>query len=285
MTICSTSSAGCFWRYLAVRVKNADGRTHCQKPPISVGNQPQPRDNGSGAVMRKKPKTELVARDADRARNLVFATNIQRLMRDHGLTTRDLGSAIGMSHQGISQWLGAQNGPSNRRLAQVANFFGVTVNQLIAAPVIDPFTGGGSVSGAREMLSLKLMEDKLADAGKAHERPRLEDKSAILLAWPEPQIPIAHNASDQSEIVVIKVRDNALEPILRAGDYVFIDIGCWTVPTPGIYLLVIAGHPAWRRCHPLVGEQVLVTDNAVRQEVSVSDLVVIGRAIRWLTGP
>jgi transcriptional regulator with XRE-family HTH domain len=235
--------------------------------------------------MGRKPKAELVARDADRARKSDFAMNLQCLMRERGLTTRDLGNAIGMSHQGISQWLGAQNGPSNRRLAQLANFFGVLANQLIAAPVIDPFTGGGSVSGVSEMLSLKLMEDKLADAGEAHERPRLEDESAIFLAWPEQQIPIAHNVSDQSEIAVIKVRDNALEPALRAGDYVFVDIGCWTVFTSGIYLLVIAGQPAWRRCHPLVGEQVLVTDHAIQQEVSVGDLVVIGRAIRWLTGP
>ena len=78
-----------------------------------------------------------MARDAERARNFAFAANLRRLMCEHGLTTRDLGSAIGMSHQGISQWLSAQNGPSNRRLAQLANFFGVSVGRFLSAPVGD----------------------------------------------------------------------------------------------------------------------------------------------------
>jgi hypothetical protein len=189
-----------------------------------------------------------------------------------------------MSHQAISQWLGAQNGPSNRRLAQVANFFGVNVSELIAARAAAS-DAGASASAASDALSLKLTEGKLANAAGEHEHPRLDDKSVILVAWPERQIPIAHYASSQSEIVIVQVRDNALEPVLRAGDYVFVDVGCRTVPTPGIYLVVVGGHPAWRRCHPLVGEQVLVIDNAIKQEVSVRDLAVIGRAIRWLTGP
>jgi transcriptional regulator with XRE-family HTH domain len=236
--------------------------------------------------MDRKPKTDLIARDADRARNLVFATNLRRLMGERGLTTRDIGNAVGMSHQGVSQWLGAQNGPSNRRLAQIANFFGVNVTQLIATPVTDVGHDARDLAeGLNEALPIKLVEDKLTAANTEHERPQLDEQAAVMVAWPEGQIPIAHKASDRSSIVVIRVRDNALEPVLRADDYVFVDTGHQTVSMPGIYLLAIGGRPAYRRCHPLVGERVLVTDNTVKQEVSVSELVVIGRAIRWLTGP
>jgi transcriptional regulator with XRE-family HTH domain len=227
----------------------------------------------------RKPKVEIAARDAERARNLVFATNLQRLMREHGLTTRDLGSAIRMSHQGISQWLGAQNGPSNRRLAQLANFFGVNVHRLLSAPVV----AGSKVAAGT--VPINEVDPNIAASGLELEFPGTDANEANTVRWRVPPCALGESISNDPKLVVVRVGHHDLEPDVQAGDYIFADVACRTVFRPGIYLLVIAGLPAWRRCEPLVGESVLVSHGPNKQEVLTKDLHVLGRAVRVLTEP
>jgi transcriptional regulator with XRE-family HTH domain len=234
-----------------------------------------------------QPEAPSATGNGERVRNAVFAANLRRLMRERGLTTRELASKIGVSHQSVSQWLSGQNGPTNRRLAQVATVFGLSVEVLVLPPQSDgSSSGGGSLAGATEdTVPFRQLDAEHASSGLALDRPVSGEKPAKVVLWTVPPSAVSDEASNQSSTVVIRVDDNALEPDVRAGDYVFTDISYRTVIRPGVYLIEVAGLPAWRRCFPLLGQKVLVEDRFVKQEVAATDLTVHGRAIRLLTRP
>jgi transcriptional regulator with XRE-family HTH domain len=206
-------------------------------------------------------------------------------MREHGLSTRGLAVKLSISQQAINQWLSAQNGPSNRRLAQVANFFGVNVHHLLLPPIIEPEPKAEGSGKASDTVPIKQVEAKLAASGLELELPALDEDTKEVVLWDVPSTALADESSKLENIVVMRVGENALAPNVCAGDYIFADTACRAVFTPGVYLVLLAGLPVWRRCHPLLGDKVLVADRELKQEVSVGDLVVRGRAVRVLTQP
>jgi hypothetical protein len=115
-------------------------------------------------------------------------------------------------------------------------------------------------------------------------RPELDESSAKAGAWQVPR-DVMNGGDVGYDLAVFTVKDNALDPDLRVGDYVFADVACRTVVMPGIYLLVIAGAPSWRHCHPLLSDKVQVADRVIKQEVSAQDLTVLARAVRLLVQP
>ena len=127
-----------------------------------------------------------------------------------------------------------------------------------------------------DRVQIGQLEAKLAASGSELERPAPDEKT---VQWNIPASAVADDASDESNTVVFRFAGHGLEPDLRPGDFVFADVACRTVSTPGIYLLVIAYLPAWRRCEPLIGENVLVRHEAGTQEVPAKDLRVLGRAV------
>ena len=207
-----------------------------------------------------------VARQVERARNEVFSNNLGRLMRQNGLTMRDLAQRIGISHQAISQWMSGQNAPGNRQLAKLTNVFGVNIDQIISPHLgASDLEAGSTASGdsVNDMLPIRLIDAKvLIDARVANttagdDPKKLDANTAGGVFWPPlPRITMEGRISDQSEIVVIRVCDNALEPVLRMDDFVYTDISNpAVVTTPGVYLIMIAGMPAWKHCYALVGEK------------------------------
>jgi transcriptional regulator with XRE-family HTH domain len=208
-------------------------------------------------------------------------------MLEQGLAMRELASKIGVSHQSISQWLNAQNGPTNRRLAQTANALGVPIERLILPS--EPGAGargtGSLAAGADDTVPIAELEAKEAISELALGTPGPDEKPEKLVVWIMPPLAASDAGSNQSSTVVIRVDDIGLEPDVRSGDYIFTDISYREVVKPGVYLIVVAGLPAWRRCFPLQGQKVLVEDRFVKQEIPVADLVVRGLATRLLTNP
>lgn len=218
---------------------------------------------------RRKPAPPPVAEPTGTSGDPVFAANLRRLLAMRGMPAADLAERIAISQQAISQWLTLQTTPTARRVAQVAQALGVTVARFGQDPESD------SAVPLRQ-LELKLSGDR--------SQPRLDEANAKTGLWIVPR-EVASVPDERTDVAVITVRDNALEPSLRAGDYVFVDVECRSVSGPGIYLILVARSLAWMRCHPLVGDRVLVSDREVKQEVPAKDLVVLGRAIRLLTRP
>jgi transcriptional regulator with XRE-family HTH domain len=201
---------------------------------------------------------------------VLIGNNIQHFLEVKHWPARELAQQIGVSPQAVSQWLSHQTTPTARRLAQIADVFQVSVDELGRGPAIERAT-------PLRQLDMGLIIDPEG-------RPKLDESSAKAGAWQVPR-EVMNGGDVRSDVAVLMVKDNALDPDLRVGDYVFADVACRTVVVPGIYLLVIAGAPAWKHCHPLLSDKVQVADRVIKQEVSAEDLTVLARAVRLLVQP
>ena len=117
-TVKQLAAECCGWR------SRLPGSTQTGKPVSQPSSGDAARGSDQDGEWDCFQKRRVPAGNVERARNATFAANLRRLMLEQGLALRDLASKIGVSHQSVSQWLNAQNGPTNRRLAQTANALG-----------------------------------------------------------------------------------------------------------------------------------------------------------------
>ena len=61
----------------------------------------------------------------------IFANNIRKLRKNADLTQEELARAIGMSAQSVSKWECGYGYPDITQLPAIANFFGVTIDELL----------------------------------------------------------------------------------------------------------------------------------------------------------
>ena len=161
----------------------------------------------------------------------------------------------------------------------------MSVGRFLSAPVGDQEPVVGALNMPAGTVPIRELDARIAASGLELEFPGPDVKEAKNVEWSVPPSALGDRTPNGSKFVVFRMEHHDLEPDVQAGDYIFADVACHTVFRPGIYLLVIAGLPAWRRCQPLVGESVLVSHGANKQEVRASDLAVLGRAVRVLTEP
>jgi transcriptional regulator with XRE-family HTH domain len=200
----------------------------------------------------------------------VFAGNLRALLDARGMPARDLAARIGISPQAVSQWFVGQTVPTPRRLVQIADALGVAVDRLTIGP------------NAPHVLPIRQLHMNLARDSKGH--PILDEGCAEHGLWQVPAEVVAFQGVPP-DVAALMVKDNALAPDLRLGDWVLGDVACRSIIVPGIYLILIAGSPAWRRCHPLLPDKLQVSDCATKQEVATKDVSVLARALRLLTQP
>jgi transcriptional regulator with XRE-family HTH domain len=198
----------------------------------------------------------------------VFALNLRRLLDSKGLPAAELARGINVSPQAISQWLTLQTAPTTRRLVQIAAVLGVTVQRLT-----EPEMPGN-------LTQLRQVELGLASDRDGH--PVLDEDSAKFGLWQFPRDVIEAGSTD---VVVMAIKDKAAEPYLRVGDYVLADITSREITTSGVYLVLTAGSPAWKFCHPQLSDTVLVKDCVREDTVLAKDIKVLGRVLWRLTQP
>lgn len=188
------------------------------------------------------------------------------LMMASGMSARELSQRLDVTPQAISQWLSGQTTPSARRLLEIAAIFQITLMTSLD-------NAGADVISPRELAAGLLSE------AAAPGRSALDGASAKTGRWRVPRDAIFDAVRGGSDIAVIRIADDALDPDLRVSDCVFADLACHAVVAPGIYLVVIAGRPAWRRCQPLINGRVRVADRSVQEEADASELRVLARAM------
>lgn len=62
---------------------------------------------------------------------MAFAKNLKALMHDRGITAYKLSKSIGAHQTSVANWLSGENTPRVGTLEKVADFFGVSVNDLL----------------------------------------------------------------------------------------------------------------------------------------------------------
>lgn len=63
---------------------------------------------------------------------LNFGENIRRLRRARELTQEELANALGVTAQSVSKWECAYGYPDITQLPAIANFFGVSIDEMLS---------------------------------------------------------------------------------------------------------------------------------------------------------
>ena len=69
--------------------------------------------------------------------NLNFSENLKRLRKEKGVTQEKLSEIVGVSAQSVSRWELSICYPDIEMLPGIANYFGVTVDELLGRPPAD----------------------------------------------------------------------------------------------------------------------------------------------------
>ena len=68
---------------------------------------------------------------------LLIGENIKRLRRERNLTQEEMAAHLGISFQSISKWERGDGYPDIAMLPTLANYFGVSVDELLGISVIE----------------------------------------------------------------------------------------------------------------------------------------------------
>lgn len=90
-------------------------------------------------VTRKKGTARWVSRDLPREQAVRVVEMVRSLLREKRYRSNaELGRALGVRGQAISQWFSGKNSPSYRVAMKVADLAGVSVQELLGPPLPEP---------------------------------------------------------------------------------------------------------------------------------------------------
>ena len=139
---------------------------------------------------------------------------IYEMRKNAGLTQADLAKALGVTDVAVSKWESGKQSPSSKTLSKLADFFGVSVDEVLGRPnstkwktsptpqpdyltketVLIPIIG--RVRAGYDALAEQMIEGYM------------EVEPSLLKRWPDAS--------------ALKVWGKSMEPEIREGDYVII---------------------------------------------------------------
>lgn len=67
----------------------------------------------------------------DKNANEIFATNIKRLLQERNMSYKEFAEKLGYRASTISMWMRGTNAPRMDALEKIADFFGITISELL----------------------------------------------------------------------------------------------------------------------------------------------------------
>lgn len=61
----------------------------------------------------------------------IFAENLQKFMKENGVSRRDLSDALGISYYTVTSWVNGSKYPRMDKVEMIANYFGIQKSDLI----------------------------------------------------------------------------------------------------------------------------------------------------------
>ena len=192
----------------------------------------------------------------------------------------DLSRQIGMSHSYIQQYLsrGVPKALPERVRARLASALGID-DSLLGGPKLTNRTGSNVTKGSTTVQV--GVYNALASAGGGITLSD-EDKMG---SWPLPRSYLDEMNLTGSGLAVIPVKGDSMEPTLRSGDRVLIDMGDRNVSQGGLFVLWDGDGRVVKRVERILGKRptllVLISDNPLhsKYEVAANDMEIIGRVV------
>lgn len=215
---------------------------------------------------------------------------VERLKKAIGnRSLRGFSGAAGISASVLRQYLGGRSEPTRPALIAIARTAGVSLQWLATGE--EPWQENGSPSVAGESLGNKgvrkdyILGPQLEEF--AHPAMRVIKSSKLLVDylavksdWIEREL-----TADPESVALMCPQGDAMDPTVRTGDLVLLDLSQNQVRDDGIYALQLNDELVLRRVQTLMdGTAVICSDNPIyqKQEIpknSAVSLDVIGRMI------
>ncbi|RJP17215.1 MAG: helix-turn-helix transcriptional regulator [Deltaproteobacteria bacterium] len=201
-----------------------------------------------------------------------------------------LAKLSGISSRGIGKYLAGETDPSRVRLVAIARATGVSIKWLA--------TGEGPKTSA-ELDSASIPEKTLArlrssdyafiplydvraaaGSGATVDSEEIMDLLVINRTWVRQQI-----GSDPAGLSFLYVEGDSMEPLLRPGEMILMDLGAANVPVDGIYVIRVDGHLMVKRIQREPGNVLTCSSaNPAYKPITLDpsdgrDFAVIGRVV------
>lgn len=156
-----------------------------------------------------------------------------------GMGPTDVGNALGISSQAVSQWLSGKTHPTGKRLKEIAEVLGTSWEALHAdtsAEVKAP-TLRTVHTPASHVTIPEYDVVTSAGPGAVPELCSPDDGLKPAEHWKIPRGYVAAFIESPEKLAIIRVAGDSMEPEYQAGDRVLIDTSHRIPSPPGIYVL------------------------------------------------
>ena len=165
-----------------------------------------------------------------------FKENLQDAMASAGVGPTDIGNALGISSQAVSQWISGKTHPTGKRLKDLAIFLGTSWEEL------------HSEKGSRREITkivhapsyITIPEYDVVTSAGPGAVPQLCSAGEGLSPaehWQIPRTYISAFSDVPDKLAIIRVAGDSMEPEYQAGDRVLIDTSHCVPSPPGVYVL------------------------------------------------
>lgn len=155
-----------------------------------------------------------------------------------GIGPTDIGNALGISSQAVSQWLSGKTHPTGKRLKELAELLGTSWEALYADA-----SGEGSPAPTivhTPSSHITIPEYDVVTSAGPGAVPELcspDDGLKPAEHWKIPRGYVAAFIESPDKLAIIRVAGDSMEPEYQAGDRVLIDTSHRIPSPPGIYVL------------------------------------------------
>lgn len=143
---------------------------------------------------------------------------INRLIAENGITGAELCRAIGVSRAVYSQWNTKTTKPSNKTMKKIADYFGVSVLDLLANDKVQDTTGQNVTFNAPTTTDQYVSFPVMADVAAGYDHIAYQDWTGDSIDIPRSWL----RGRPATDYFVIRVKGDSMYPDYQDGDHVVV---------------------------------------------------------------
>ena len=143
---------------------------------------------------------------------------INRLIAENGITGAELCRAIGVSRAVYSQWNTKTTKPSNKTMKKIADYFGVSVLDLLETDKVQDTTGQNVAFNAPSTTDEFVSFPVMADVAAGYDHIAYQDWTGDSIDIPRSWL----RGRPATDYFVIRVKGDSMYPDYQDGDHVIV---------------------------------------------------------------
>lgn len=208
-----------------------------------------------------------------------FSDRLSALISDRGISSRELGRRIGVSHVTIGKWLRREVVPRGENLESLADFFEVTPAFLLYGE--EGINGRQTIDIGEDEISIPVIDVK-ASCGGGNLSPlvMLVRMFRATRTWLSSKL---MSPANLQTLHIVTADGDSMAPGIAHGDFAFIDTSQRYISADALYAIQYAGSIFIKRIMSRAdGTVLLISDNPRYPPQEIQDplsLTIIGRVV------